>query len=70
VDEESAAQQDNRNIRADQYGEYVAVAAYYLYLEREQALVDGTPEEDWLAAQKQIDSSFAIASSVPIKRSA
>lgn len=67
MDEESV--RDNR-IRADQYGEYVAVAAYYLYLEREQALVDGTPEGDWLAAQQQIDSSFAIGSSVPlIKRS-
>lgn len=60
---------DNR-IRADQYREYVAVAAYYLYLEREQALLEGTPKEDWRAAERQIDSTFAIASSVPIKRSA
>lgn len=65
---------DNR-IRADQYREYVAVAAYYLYLEREQALLEGTPKEDWRAedwraAERQIDSTFSIGSSVPIKRSA
>jgi hypothetical protein len=57
----------DNSIRADQYGEYVAVAAYYLYLDRVQTGVEGTPEEDWRGAEKQIDSTFAIQSSVPLK---
>jgi hypothetical protein len=64
VEQTSSVEQGNF-ITPKQCREYVEVAAYYLYLDRLQAGTDGTPEQDWLLAEIDIESDYAIKSGVP-----
>jgi hypothetical protein len=53
--------EDGDTITPQQFEEYVRVAAYFDYLKRPYGS-EGTPEEDWAKAEKEIESRFHISS--------